>query len=136
LAHADYSSTPIWKKLGIKQGSRVLLVHPPLGFRQVLTDGVPCTIARGAADLDVAVLFAVELEDLRARFGELASAMTPAGRLWVAWPKKASAVPTDIGFDQAQGVGLAAGLVDNKSASITPTFQGIQFVRRLRDRPR
>jgi hypothetical protein len=136
LAHADYSSTPIWKKLGIKEGSRVLLVHAPAGFRQVLTAGVPFTIARDAVDLDVAILFVVQLEDLRARFGGLVPAMTPSGRLWIAWPKKASGIPTDIGFAEAQGVGLGAGLVDNKGASVTTTFQGLQFVRRLKDRPR
>jgi hypothetical protein len=55
--------------------------------------------------------------------------------LWIAWPKKASRIPTDIGFEQAQGAGLDLGLVDNKSASLTEVFQGLQFVRRLRDRP-
>jgi hypothetical protein len=59
-----------------------------------------------------------------------------AGRLWVAWPKKASKVPTDIDFGFAQGIGLDAGLVDNKGASITDVFQGLQFVYRLKDRPK
>ena len=66
---------------------------------------------------------------------ELVDSMQPAGRLWIAWPKKASGVATDIGFDQAHRAGLDLGLVDNKSASITEVFQGLQFVRRLRDRP-
>ena len=54
----------------------------------------------------------------------------------MAWPKKASKVPTDIDFDFAQGIGLDAGLVDNKSASITDVFQGLQFVYRVKDRPK
>ena len=54
----------------------------------------------------------------------------------MAWPKKASRLPTDLDFDIVQRLGLDAGLVDNKSASITDAFQGLQFVYRLKDRPR
>ena len=80
------------------------------------------------------VLFVTELSELRRRFGALARALAPTGRLWIAWPKKASKVPTDLTFDAVQGVGLEAGLVDNKSAAIDDVFQGLQFVYRLRDR--
>jgi hypothetical protein len=59
----------------------------------------------------------------------------PAARLWVAWPKKAATLPTDLDFDAVQRIGLDAGLVDNKSASVTDEFQGLQFVYRLKDRP-
>jgi hypothetical protein len=58
-----------------------------------------------------------------------------AGRLWVAWPKKASSVPTDLTFETVQRTGLDAGLVDNKSAAVDADFQGLQFVYRLEDRP-
>jgi hypothetical protein len=80
------------------------------------------------------VLFVTDLPDLRRRFGALARALAPTGRLWIAWPKKASKVPTDLTFGAVQGVGLEAGLVDNKSAAIDDVFQGLQFVYRLRDR--
>ncbi len=86
--------------------------------------------------LDVGVLFAVEQAELIRWFDRLAAALDTSGRLWVAWPKKASKVPTDIDFSFAQGIGLDAGLVDNKGASITDVFQGIQFVYRLKDRPK
>ena len=54
----------------------------------------------------------------------------------MAWPKKAAKTDTDVTFDLVQGTGLAAGLVDNKTAAITEVFQGLQFVRRRADRPR
>jgi hypothetical protein len=54
----------------------------------------------------------------------------------VAWPKKASAMTTDLTFEIVQRIGLDAGLVDNKSASIDEVFQGLQFVIRVRDRPK
>ena len=136
--HKDYSGTPLPKKLGIGDGSRVLLVNAPDGFEQFLTpmpDGAQL-LKRAAKGLDVAVLFATERAELIRWFDELAASIATAGRLWVAWPKKASKVDTDIDFDFAQGIGLDAGLVDNKSASITDVFQGLQFVYRVKDRPK
>jgi hypothetical protein len=135
--HKDYSGTPLWKKLGIREGARVHVVNAPTGFTDALAplpDGVRM-LARPGRDLDVIVVFDTDLRALTRRFHTLKPALVPDGRLWVAWPKKASKVPTDIGFDEAQGIGLSAGLVDNKSASIDDVFQAIQFVFRKADRP-
>ena len=68
-------------------------------------------------------------------FGALATTLEPDGRLWVAWPKKASKVATDLTFEVVQSHGLAGGMVDNKSAAIDEVFQGLQFVYRVQDRP-
>ena len=133
----DYSGTPLWKKLGLREGSRVLLVDPPAGFAQRLVPlqaGV-MLLKRPSNPLDVVVLFVTRRAELERRFPPLARAIAPGGRLWVAWPKKSADLPTDIAFADAQGIGLDAGLVDNKSASVTETFQGLQFVYRSKDRP-
>jgi hypothetical protein len=135
--HKDYSSTPLWKKLGIREGARIHVTNAPAGFFDALgsmPDGVS-VLARAGHDLDVVVVFGTDLADLTRRFGGLKRSIAVDGRLWVAWPKKASKVPTDIGFDDAHRLGLAAGLVDNKSASIDDVFQGLQFVVRKADRP-
>ena len=136
--HKDYSGTSLTRKLGIREGSRVLLVDPPADFAMRLEPLPPgvTILRRSSAGLHVVVLFAIERASLARRFGALASSLRPDGRLWVAWPTKASKVRTDIAFGDAQGIGLAAGLVDNKSASLTEVFQGLQFVYRLKDRPR
>lgn len=81
------------------------------------------------------VLFVTKRRELERRLAALARSLDPAGRLWVAWPKKAAKVETDLTFDVVQEAGLSAGLVDNKSASLDQVFQGVQFVYRLRDRP-
>jgi hypothetical protein len=127
--------TPLARKLGIRPGSRVLLVAPPDGFSLgPLPDGVD--IARTAQGrLDVVVLFTTRRSKLERRFAGLARALQPDGRLWVAWPKRASKLATDLSFEIVQGTGLRAGLVDNKSASIDERYQGLQFVYRLKDRP-
>jgi hypothetical protein len=134
--HRDYSATPLWKKLGIREGSAVLISGAPEGFD--LGDLPPAVELRrrAGAGLDVVVLFVTSATGLGRRFEALAARLEPAGRLWVAWPKKASALATDLDFDAVQRTGLEAGLVDNKSASITEDFQGLQFVYRRKDRPR
>jgi len=136
--HKDYSGTPLPKKLGMREGSRVLVVNAPDGFDRSLTPMPEGTkmLTKISKPLDVGVLFAVERAELVRWFDRMVAALDTAGRLWVAWPKKASKVPTDIDFAFAQGIGLDAGLVDNKGAAITDVFQGLQFVYRLKDRPK
>ena len=139
--HKDYSSTPLWKKLGIAEGARVRVLDAPDGLDRRLTalgplpDGVSF-LTRTGRDLDVILAFFMRASTLRRRMEPLARAIAPAGRLWIAWPKRAAKMDTDLDFDLVHTTGLATGLVDNKSASITEVFQGLQFVRRKADRPR
>jgi hypothetical protein len=134
----DYSGTPLPKKLGIREGSRVVLVGAPEGFADLL---VPWpaeaeVLPRARKPVDVAVLFATRRSDLARRFPSLARALDPAGGLWVGWPKKSSGIETDLTFEEVQGIGLTARLVDNKSAALDPEWQGLRFVFRLKDRPK
>ena len=85
--------------------------------------------------LDVVLFFVTHEAELLSRFAELAEMLSSAGGLWVAWPKKSSKIPNDLSFDTVQGVGLAAGLVDNKSCAIDHDWQGLRFVYRRKDRP-
>jgi hypothetical protein len=112
----------------------VLLVGAPDGFALEPLPGGVDLLATARKRLDVVVLFSTSLADLERRFPRLADALEPDGRLWVAWPKKASGIATDLTFDNVQRLGLDTGLVDNKSASITDAYQALQFVVRLRDR--
>ena len=89
---------------------------------------------RQRGELDVAVLFATRQAELASAFAPLVRRLAPAGGLWVAWPKKASGVETDLTFEAVQKNGLDAGLVDNKSCAIDDTWQALRFVIRLRDR--
>jgi hypothetical protein len=136
VTEKDYSGTPLWKKLGIKEGHAVAFVSDPAGFRDLLEPMPPGVEvrrpARGA--LDVVVLFATRRSDLAGRFGTLARAIDPAGGLWIAWPKKASPLAGDLTFEVVQRIGLDAGLVDNKSCSIDADWQALRFVVRKGDR--
>jgi hypothetical protein len=141
--HQDYSGTPLWRKLGIREGARVLCTRAPGGFDAELERLAPLPPGvdrlrrlgpKSRAELDVVLGFFTRRADLAARFPRLASAIAPAGRLWIAWPKKAARLDTDLDFDAVQRIGLDVGFVDNKSASITDAFQGLQFVQRVKDR--
>ena len=137
-AHKDYSGTPLPKKLGIREGARMYVDGAPERFDAVLGP-LPTDVRRlrrAGSDMDVVLLFVTHEKELRARFAKLAAGLHPAGRLWIAWPKKAAGLPGDLDFDTVQRIGLEAGLVDNKSGSVTEEYQGLQFVYRLKDRPR
>ena len=82
----------------------------------------------------VTVFFTTSRAELEARFGGLKGTLAPADGLWIAWPKKASKIETDLDFDAVQQIGLDAGLVDNKSCAIDDDWQAVRFVYRLADR--
>ena len=84
---------------------------------------------------EVVVFFTTSREELERRFDALKATLAPADGLWVAWPKKAAKIETDLDFDTVQRIGLAAGLVDNKSAAIDERWQAVRFVYRREDRP-
>jgi hypothetical protein len=134
---AGHSALPLPKRLGITEGTRLALLASPAGFARTLAplpEGVEVrTQARGR--LDVIVFFATRRRELARRFPAMARALEPAGGLWVAWPKKASGVATDLTFEPVQEIGLESGLVDNKVCAIDDTWSGLRFVHRLADRP-
>jgi hypothetical protein len=136
LPLAGYSGTPLAKKLGIRDGTRVALLSAPDGFADALDlpTGVHLkTEARGR--LDVMVFFVTRRKELTRRFAALARALEPDGGLWIAWPKRTSGVATDLSENPIRDIGVSNGLVDNKVAAIDDTWSGLRFVYRLVDRP-
>ena len=134
---AGYSQTPLAKKLGIAEGSRVGLVNAPKGFRKEL-GSLPAGVKIWAGDLakplDLIMLFSLSERTLRMNFSMLAEKLTASGMLWIAWPKKSSGVSTDLSFDTVQQTGLQAGMVDVKICAVNEVWSGLKFVYRLKDR--
>ena len=135
---AGYSGTPLAKKLGIKDGHRLLLLGAPDGLDDALAplpDGV--TVGRRLqGKADVVVLFTPWREELERRFDDVVRAIEPDGSFWVGWPKKASKKPTDITEDTLRDVALPRGLVDNKVCAIDDVWSGLRLVIRLEHRKR
>ena len=128
---AGYSGTPLPRKLGIKAGSRVVLVRPPEGFADLLQplppDVVLRTTNRGARD--VTLWFTRSRRELDRDMPRLAPA-ADAGRLWIVWPKKSSPLAGDHTERDVRRAGIAAGLVDFKVCAVDADWSGLAFVRR------
>ena len=142
MATACYSGTPLPKKLGINAGCHLALIDAPPRFDETLgidppEPEFPTDVAVHddvAAHRDVVVFFTTERARFEAAIAELEASIFPAGGLWIAWPKKASKLETDLDFAAVQEAGLSAGLVDNKSCAIDDDWQALRFVFRLADR--
>jgi hypothetical protein len=128
--------SPLAKKLGIKDGHRVAFSQAPAEFTGLLGElpGGVTVKSRAAGPLDVMVFFTKSRAELERRLPALRRAMNPAAGLWIAWPKRASGVETDMTEDVARDLGLANHLVDNKVCAIDETWSGLRLVIRLKDR--
>ena len=133
---AGYSGTPLPRKLGIKEGSEVAFVSAPDDFASTLGKLPPSVHVkqRAVAPLDVLVAFFTRRATLERRLDALGRAVHPAGGLWIAWPKRASGMATDITEDTLREVALPRGLVDNKVCAIDDTWSGLRLVWRLSER--
>ena len=131
---AGYSGTPLPKKLGIKEGSRVALVSAPKDFELgELPDNVEF-IKRPTKSLDIILFFVLSERALTRDFAKLATKLKANGMMWISWPKKSSGVVTDLSEQRVREIGLDAGLVDVKVCAIDQTWSGLKFVYRLKDR--
>jgi hypothetical protein len=131
-----YSGTPLPKKLGIKDGFHVSFVDAPKDvtaeLKPSLTKCEP--VNDGRIPIDFAMVFSKSASVLTKEFKRISKQLTPAGMLWISWPKKSSGVPTDLTENIIREIGLAAGLVDVKVCAVADVWSGLKFVRRLKDR--
>ena len=119
------------QKLGIKEAHAVALIGAPPGFTKVLgtvPTGAGVVTKLGTAALDVIVFFTKQRAELTKRLPALRARMAPACGLWIAWPKKASGVATDMTEDVIRQIALPTGLVDNKVCAIDDTWSGLRLV--------
>ena len=135
---AGYSGTPLPRKLGIGEGDEVALIGAPERFEDTLGD-LP-DVASMHTDLaddaryDVILAFVTQRSELEAELPRLRARMAPACGLWIAWPKRASRMPTDMTDQVVRDVALPTGLVDNKVCAIHETWSGLRLVIRRENR--
>lgn len=129
-AQHGYSGKPLTAKLGIEPGDILALLEAPphgLALLAPLPEGVEVR-----RDLrrkpDVALAFFERASHLRSRLPVLRRAIFPDGMIWVAWPKRASNVATDVTEDTVRAVALPLGLVDTKVAAVDETWSGLKLV--------
>ena len=135
-ATVGYSGTPLPSKMGLKSGMKFIALNAPADLDMLLAGAPNLDRLARVAPFECALAFVTTERALAAHFAKLAPKLVDAGMIWIAWPKKASGVATELTEDVVRRAGLTAGLVDVKVCAIDATWSGLKFVRRLRDRRR
>ncbi|HSF86524.1 MAG TPA: DUF3052 domain-containing protein [Acidimicrobiia bacterium] len=127
---AGYSGTPLARKLGITTGATLAVIDDPGHFGEIVAPLPEAVTVRNSArgKADVVVFFTKERRRLAQRIDSLGRMIFPNGAAWVAWPKRASKVPTDMTEDVVREFALPTGLVDVKVAAIDETWSGLKLV--------
>jgi hypothetical protein len=133
---SGYSQTPLLKKLGIKPGTKILVVNEPEGYWDWLAPLPEVIVVQKPAkdSLDFIHLFVVTQKDFEKAYLKLKPMLTKTGMLWISWPKKASGMATDLDENKIRSFGLDNGLVDVKVCAVDETWSGLKFVYRTKDR--
>ena len=127
---SGYSGTPLAKKLGIKEGSRLLLVDAPdqyVALLEPLPGGVVFDTQLSEAT-DIVQIFAVRRDELQQLLASYRAKLKPTGVVWVSWPKKSAKAPTDITEDIIRDVALPMGYVDIKVCAVDAVWSGLKLV--------
>ena len=125
-----YSGTPLFKKLGIKPGSRILLIAPPVNIRALL-EPLPDAVQfvdRLTPSTDIVHGFFVHKTELQTSLASCRSTLNPSAMFWISWPKRSSKVPTDITEDVIRSIALPMGFVDIKVCAIDDVWSGLKLV--------
>jgi hypothetical protein len=124
-----YSGTPLARKLGIREGDRLVIVGDPGHASELLAPLPPgVEVSRRLSSADVVVFFTKRRSQLAGRIVALGEGIFPDGSCWIAWPKRASGVATDVTENVVREVALPLGLVDNKVCAIDETWSGLRLV--------
>ena len=135
---AGYSGTPLAKKLGIREGSRIFPFNAPKNYWELLAplpDNVQA-VAQVDQDTDLIHIFSTEQVELASALRTALEKMRPNAAIWVSWPKKSSKVPTDITEDVIREIALPMGLVDIKVCAVDEVWSGLKLVVRKENRSR
>lgn len=131
-----YSGTPLWRKLGIAPGMRLLVHGAPRPYADIvapLPDAISISDAPDGA-IDLAHAFVTQKEELHAVLVTLRPVLRPEVPVWISWPKRTSRVPTDVTEDVIRTVALPMGYVDVKVCAVDSVWSGLKLVVRVANR--
>jgi hypothetical protein len=130
-AMAGYSGTPLWKKLGYKQGVTALVEGAPKGYVEALTLPEDISVKwseRASTGIGFIHLFATAKSELKTKVQRYRKLIAADAVIWVSWPKKSSGVETDITEDVVREIALPTGLVDIKVCAVDDIWSGLKLV--------
>lgn len=126
---AGYSGTPLAKKLGIKEGHKLLAVNAPANYRELLEPLPPVQfVSKPDAKTDVVHLFVLQKKELERALVRYRKVLKPEAAVWVSWPKKSAKIETDVTEDVIREVALPLGFVDIKVCAVDETWSGLKLV--------
>ena len=125
---------PLYKKLGLKDGQKVILVNIPQNYFDLLEEVPDVEEAEGNELADFVHIFESSLSALEKSFAEAFQRITPKGMIWVSWPKKTSNVPTDLDYYVAKSVAVKHDMVDVKISAIDETWTACKYIVPLKNR--
>ena len=130
MTQTGYSGTPLWKKLGINERSRIVLKNEPEEyFDWIAPIQTEVTfLSRLSKGIDIVHVFASRRAELTRQFPKMMESIHPDGMIWVSWHKKASKIPTEITEDGIREIALPLGLVDVKVCSVSDIYSGLKMV--------
>jgi hypothetical protein len=129
--HAGYSATPLTRKLGLNESTRLVVIDGPADYEDGLLGGLPAGARRSravGAATNMVHLFVTQREVLAARLESLRARLAPDAAVWVSWPKKASKVPTTVTEDVIRELALPLGYVDVKVCAVSEVWSGLKLV--------
>lgn len=132
-----YSGTPLAKKLGVKDQQRTWRWNMPTAVAlEIERDGIRPTLLKTIeSGLEMAHIFVTRRSDLIDLLFQLRQALTPAGTIWVSWPKKSANLPTEVNEDVVRAEAFPLGLVDIKVCAVDEVWSGLKLVIRKSERP-
>lgn len=130
MAKAGYSGNPLWKKLGIKPDSQILLINPPADYTSLLGTDISNQLVTRKQTPDIVHLFIKNNKEFEAAMKKLAvlQIKNPAISIWVSWYKKSSGIATDVTEDTIRKYALSNNLVDIKVCAVSETWSGLKLV--------
>lgn len=133
---AGYSPNPLYKKLGIKEGYRCLILNEPDNYVDLLETIPPETEFTDEiiGEFDFIHLFVTSMQELVDNWNELKSVLKKTGMIWISWPKQTSSLATDLNGNDVREFGLSGGLVDTKVCAVDHDWSGLKFMFRKTDR--
>jgi hypothetical protein len=125
---------PLYKKLGLKDGQKVILTNIPENYFDLLEEVPEVEEAEGIEQADFVHIFESSLSALEKSFAEVFQRLAQKGMIWVSWPKKTAKVPTDLDYHSAKSVAVKHGMVDVKISAIDDTWTACKYIVPLKNR--
>lgn len=129
-----YSGTPLFKKLGMKAGTRWKIVHAPDNYFKILGEPTDVTFVQSKAELDGIHIFANRVSDVETGMKNYSLQIKKNGCIWFSWFKKSAKLPTEITEDVIRDTALALGLVDVKVCAVDHHWSALKIVWRVENR--